>query len=93
MFFCGATDTPVLDFWWRLLWVSNPKWMKPRRLNCTENISTLLLLFTFQGSGHMVPQDKPIQAYEMFKKFITNQPFWKNLNESISGHNFLFLQK
>ena len=20
--FCGATDTPVLDFWWRLPWVS-----------------------------------------------------------------------
>ena len=25
-FFYGATDTPVLDFWWRLLWVSKPKW-------------------------------------------------------------------
>ena len=24
--FCGATDTPVLDFWWRLLWVSKPGW-------------------------------------------------------------------
>ena len=24
--FCGATDIPVLDFWWRLLWVSKPKW-------------------------------------------------------------------
>ena len=24
--FCGATDTPVLDFWWRLLWVSKPEW-------------------------------------------------------------------
>ena len=22
--FCGETDTPVLDFWWRLLWVSKP---------------------------------------------------------------------
>ena len=22
--FCGATDTPVLDFWCRLLWVSKP---------------------------------------------------------------------
>ena len=21
MSMCGATDTPVLDFWWRLLWV------------------------------------------------------------------------
>ena len=24
--FCGATDTPVLDFWWHLLWVSKPEW-------------------------------------------------------------------
>ena len=24
--FCGATDTPVLDFWWRLLWVSKSEW-------------------------------------------------------------------
>ena len=23
---CGATDTPVLEFWWRLLWVSKPEW-------------------------------------------------------------------
>ena len=22
--FCEDTDTPVLDFWWRLLWVSKP---------------------------------------------------------------------
>ena len=24
--FCGATDTPNLDFWWCLIWVSKPKW-------------------------------------------------------------------
>ena len=24
--FCGATDTPVLDFWRCLLWVSKPEW-------------------------------------------------------------------
>ena len=23
--FCRATDTPVLDFWWHLLWVSKPE--------------------------------------------------------------------
>ena len=30
--FCGATDTtdsPVLDFWWSLLWVSKPEWVLP----------------------------------------------------------------
>ena len=25
--FCGATDTPVLDFWWRLPWVSKLGWI------------------------------------------------------------------
>ena len=27
--FCGATDTPVSDFWWRLLLVSKPEWVLP----------------------------------------------------------------
>ena len=25
--FCGATDTPVLDFWWHFLWISQPEWV------------------------------------------------------------------
>ena len=25
--FCVATDTPVLDFWWDLPWVSKPGWI------------------------------------------------------------------
>ena len=29
MSFFGATGTPVLDFWWRLLWVSMPEWVLP----------------------------------------------------------------
>ena len=41
MSFFGATGTPVLDFWWRLLWVSKPEWVLPyslflrRRMSCT----------------------------------------------------------
>ena len=27
--FCGATDTPVSDFWWHLFWVSKPEWVLP----------------------------------------------------------------
>ena len=27
--FFGATDTPVSDFWWCLLWVSKPEWVLP----------------------------------------------------------------
>ena len=29
MSICGATDTPVLDFWRCLLWVSKPEWVLP----------------------------------------------------------------
>ena len=29
MSYFGATGTPVLDFWWRLFWVSKPKWVLP----------------------------------------------------------------
>ena len=25
--FCGATDIPVFDFWWRVPWVSKPAWI------------------------------------------------------------------
>ena len=25
--FCGAIDTPALDFWWRVPWVSKPGWI------------------------------------------------------------------
>ena len=32
MSFLGATGTPVLDFWWRLLWVSKPEWVLPYSL-------------------------------------------------------------
>ena len=29
MSYFGATGTPVLDFFWRLLWVSKPKFVLP----------------------------------------------------------------
>ena len=32
MSFCGATDIPVLNFWWCLLWVSKPEWSAPFEL-------------------------------------------------------------
>ena len=32
MSFFGATGTPVLDFWWRLFWVSKPEWVLPYSL-------------------------------------------------------------
>ena len=32
MSFFGATGTPVLDFWWCLLWDSKPEWVLPYSL-------------------------------------------------------------
>ena len=29
MSYFGATGTPVLDFWWRFLWVLKPEWVLP----------------------------------------------------------------
>ena len=44
--FCGDTDTPVLDFWWHLLWVSKPEWAA---------------LFKLGGGIHFhVPWDSPL---------------------------------
>ena len=34
MSYFGATGTPVLDFWWRLLWVSKPEWVLPYTSHC-----------------------------------------------------------
>ena len=33
--FCGGTDTAVLDFWWRLPWVSKPGWISLVIIHCT----------------------------------------------------------
>ena len=41
--------------------------------------STRLLTFTsilLQGSGHMVPSDKPVAAFAMFTRFIKRLPYW-----------------
>lgn len=34
-----------------------------------------LTFLTVKGSGHMVPTDKPIAAFNMFTRFITKQPY------------------
>ena len=42
--FHGATDTPVLDFWWRLPWVSKPGWIP--RLHALSPMCHEFLRFT-----------------------------------------------
>ena len=42
MSFLGATGTPVLDFWWRLLWVSTPEWVLPYSLFAEANVMYIL---------------------------------------------------
>ncbi|XP_071969783.1 lysosomal protective protein-like [Engystomops pustulosus] len=34
-----------------------------------------LTLLTVKGAGHMVPIDKPLEAFQMFQRFIKNEPF------------------
>ena len=41
--FCGAIDTPVSDFWWRLLWVSKPEWVLPY----SSLVEAYMLCYTF----------------------------------------------
>ena len=41
--FCGATDTPILDLWWCLLWVSKPEWVLPY----SSLADTYMLHYTF----------------------------------------------
>lgn len=36
---------------------------------------TNLTFLTVKGAGHMVPTDKPLEAFQMFKRFINNVPF------------------
>ena len=48
MSFFGATGTPVLDFWWRFLWVSKPEWVLPYSL------------FFAEANVMYIPQDSPL---------------------------------
>ena len=41
MYFYEAIDTSVLDFWWRLLWVSKPEWAVLFTLGRGMRISTI----------------------------------------------------
>ena len=41
--FCGATDTPILDFWWCPLWVSKPEWVLPY----SSLVEAYVLCYTF----------------------------------------------
>ena len=46
MSFFLATGTPVLDFWWRLLWVSKPEWVLPYSLFSGTTPANLLMAST-----------------------------------------------
>ncbi|XP_075133495.1 lysosomal protective protein-like [Leptodactylus fuscus] len=34
-----------------------------------------LTLLTVKGAGHMVPTDKPLVAFQMFRRYLNNEPF------------------
>ena len=39
------------------------------------DVPTEFTFLTVKGSGHMVPQYRPVPALAMFERFITDQPF------------------
>ena len=49
MSYFGATGTPVVDFWWRLLWVSNPEWVLP--------------YLHFEANVMYIPWDLPLELH------------------------------
>ena len=56
MSFFGATGTPVLDFWWRLLWVSKPEWVLPySHCRGEYNVHSLRSIF---DATHCQPLDR-----------------------------------
>ena len=42
MSYFGATGTPLLDFWWCLLWVLKPEWVLPYSLFVEANVMYIL---------------------------------------------------
>ncbi|XP_069809666.1 lysosomal protective protein-like [Dendropsophus ebraccatus] len=54
-------------------WISNDG--KLPQIAGYANEYTNLTLLTVKGAGHMVPEDKPLEAFEMFRRFINNEPF------------------
>ena len=49
--FCGATDAPVLDFWWHLSWDSKPGWIPFPISNLTMDIYDFLFFPVFPFLG------------------------------------------
>ena len=73
--FCGATDTPILDFWWRLVWVSKPEWVLPfLSLAAARGRSRIPLRRGCQPSGRGCQHT-----------FLPNVPQKLHENEKISG--------
>ena len=65
--FCGATDTPILDFWWRLLWVSKPEWVLPY----SSLAEAYLLCYTF--NAELIPAEEYQRFENWFKTLLTNE--------------------
>ena len=70
--FCGATDTPVLDFWWRLLWVSKPERAALFTLDGGANVthSHTYWILTFHFLDHQMLNSA--MQYQKFRKKIRN---------------------
>ena len=79
MSFLGATGTPVLDFWWRLLWVSKPEWVG----------STLFAFFQFIlciTDGHYrIWRKTSVRAWRSSFTYWIRRGWWISNTESTTG--------
>ena len=84
--FCGTTDTPVLDFWGRLLWVSKPAWI-PHLPACYSSDSPLVrhLLTTWPQTLHSLILFWPLDFCEINTPWRHWRFLFKKHKSDISG--------
>ena len=79
MSFFGATGTPVLDFWWHLLWVSKPEWVLPYSLFCRGECNVHSLRSTSGATladvHRRLPPHMHVQRWDLVR-IRTGNPFW-----------------
>ena len=91
--FCRATDAPVLDFWWRLLWVSKPEWaalfVLGRGIHVTRYLRKCIILARIlNGNSVKTFREDSIGIPVLWSWYLIWSP-WKSWE--IIGKSFLFV--
>ena len=86
--FCGATDTPVLDFWWCLIWVSN---QSGQPYLCLAEVN-MLHIPSYVTSG-AAPVDLLVasMAVELFSSMYLWAGIGQAHNQDLSSHQCLIV--